>query len=434
MIEQTNLRTINSKLFNLGSNTRRLVTSMGVLHYPEANGSWSDIDESDVTIDIGGGGFTKQYNKCFHHVRTSEDGTRRIYPNRYDSSYWIEIGKPFASMSTPLVVGNTWIWDFAHATIKLQFQGGAVKFNAILKDALAPTSITIPFTSQGITRSGRILYHDGVPVAELRKASAIDAMGRIRVPTTTFNAGSITLSLNTTGLTFPIDIDPTINLQVGGSDGDAYYRYSDFAWDLTNPNNAIGYVSAPNSGNGFPARFTGVTIPKGATITNAVAILTSNAILAGDNCNARISAEGTDNASVFSTSADFDTRYLTKTTARIDWNTIAHTVTNTEYTSPDIKTVIQEIVDRAGWVSGNALALFIEDFDFRSTAGANCYRNFYSYDADTLTCPKLDITYTVPAAYYAGGINSLFIYKGRGLTAQAIKQLYLNPYDMFLKS
>ena len=53
-----------------------------------------------------------------------------------------------------------------------------------------------------------------------------------------------------------------------------------------------------------------------------------------------------------------DTTTYPWTTAAIEWwPSSANWVANTSYTSPELKTVVQEIVDLAGWTSGNAIQI-----------------------------------------------------------------------------
>ncbi|MBA7575476.1 hypothetical protein ES708_17306 [subsurface metagenome] len=151
----------------------------------------------------------------------------------------------------------------------------------------------------------------------------------------------------------------------------------------------------PKDGSG--ARFPNITIPKGATIENGTH-LTLRCRYATDGVivKSRISADDVDDALTFSTVEDFDTRYAARTTARVNWDSIPAWTVNVEYDSPEIKSVIQEIVNRAGWVSGQALAIFWEDFEGRSSKVSKSYRRAYSYNGSVEFAPKLVIAYTPP--------------------------------------
>ena len=143
---------------------------------------------------------------------------------------------------------------------------------------------------------------------------------------------------------------------------------------------------------GFPTRFTNVTVPQGATITVAYITYTAYFATFGTICNERFRGENTDNAATFSTLADYTGR--SRTAAYVDWNNIGSWTGDTAYNSPSLVSIVQEIVNRPGWVSGNAMAFLPED----NNSSDSAYRDAYSYDGSTTLCPKLHIEYTVPAA------------------------------------
>ena len=193
----------------------------------------------------------------------------------------------------------------------------------------------------------------------------------------------------------------TLNRQVAASTDDANRRYvPDDYFSLTHSGfwaGSYGWsaeVFYKQYGGG--GRFTNVTIPKGATIVSAYLTLRSSQSMAGTVVNTRISAEDVDNPPTFADDkAAFDARWANRTTARVDWDAIPAWTSGTDYNSPEIKTVIQEIVNRAGWASGNAIVIFWEDFEYRSTHDTNyCARRGYSYDGSATYAPKLHIEYS----------------------------------------
>ena len=110
----------------------------------------------------------------------------------------------------------------------------------------------------------------------------------------------------------------------------------------------------------------------------------------------RLSAQDADNPGNFSadTHSTFDVRWDARTTARVDWDDAGSWVTDAEYNSPDIKTVIQEIVNRIGWASGNAIVIFWNDFEGRSVSGGQDWRGGYPYNISNSKAVKLVIVYT----------------------------------------
>ncbi|MBN1211423.1 MAG: hypothetical protein JXA92_02490 [candidate division Zixibacteria bacterium] len=124
----------------------------------------------------------------------------------------------------------------------------------------------------------------------------------------------------------------------------------------------------------YLARFTDVTVPSGATIDSAFLSLHCSSSQSGTTCNAIICAEDTNSAAAFSTWNDYDNRHLTGSSTA--WNDIgAHTLL-TWYRTPDIKNIIQEVVNRGSWSSGQAVAVFIQD----NNSDAGAFRRFYQYE------------------------------------------------------
>ena len=185
----------------------------------------------------------------------------------------------------------------------------------------------------------------------------------------------------------------TLDLQVGASTDDAVTYESNDWWGLTNSHFGAGNNGATYYKCGSGARFTNVTIPQGATIITAYLTLTASQNQSSATCYSKISAEDVDDAATFADDqAAFITRFNNHTTARVDWDAIGAWALDTEYNSPEIKTIIQEIVNRAGWSSGSAVVVFWEDFDNLSSSGA--IRFAHSYDGSTTKAPKLHIEYT----------------------------------------
>lgn len=138
------------------------------------------------------------------------------------------------------------------------------------------------------------------------------------------------------------------------------------------------------------ARFISVTIPQGLTVDAASITLTCNLARAGTVVRTNISAEDVDDADIVDSDAETDA--LVRTAAIVPWDGLPAWIVDAEYTSPDLAVVIQEIVDRGGWLSGNAINIIWEDDGSDADLVAN--RTGHSYDGDTAKAPKLDIDYS----------------------------------------
>jgi len=120
-------------------------------------------------------------------------------------------------------------------------------------------------------------------------------------------------------------------------------------------------------------RFAGVPIPRGTTILNAW--LRVQAYLPGTGASAfSICGEAYDSSSAFNLAPNIGVRALT--TAQVAWNIPVAWEEDGVYTSPNIKTVVQEIVNRSGWAGGNALAI-----QLRNTASSGGYQLIYAIES-----------------------------------------------------
>jgi hypothetical protein len=134
-------------------------------------------------------------------------------------------------------------------------------------------------------------------------------------------------------------------------------------------------------------RFTNVAIPQGATITGAWIQFWPNEKHA-DATTLFIQADATDDSGVMSTKHPLLTRTLTS--AKITWVPPAWSTLDQpvpEARTPDLTSVIQEIVSRGGWVSGNALGVIITGSGRRVAE---------AYDANPAWAPLLHVDYTAP--------------------------------------
>ena len=110
-------------------------------------------------------------------------------------------------------------------------------------------------------------------------------------------------------------------------------------------------------------------VPQGAIISSADIRFRADESKSGTSPDLIIGAEDTDNAAQFTSSSHnvddrWDGAINTVTSATVVWNNIPDWTKNDEgaaQTTPDLKNIVQEIVDRPGWVSGNGIVFIIKD-------------------------------------------------------------------------
>ncbi len=132
-------------------------------------------------------------------------------------------------------------------------------------------------------------------------------------------------------------------------------------------------------------RFNGVSVPQGSTITKAYLQFKVDET-SSDQTSLAIQGESVDDAAPF-TSARYGISSRTWTSTLVPWNPVAWLTKNEsgpDQQSTDIAAIIQEIIDRPGWMSDNSLVIIITGTGKRVAE---------SYDGDIPGAPLLHIEY-----------------------------------------
>jgi len=230
-------------------------------------------------------------------------------------------------------------------------------------------------------------------------------------------------------------INPTLNLQVSinyiADDIHVWRTGTTWTAGLYDTDLYIGRLTSTNNRHGMGLRFRNATIPTDAGISNAYLELCAGFDYTTVPFYARIVGDLESNAATFSTIANYQSRRGTscggsdddlRTTAEVDWDSSETWTMDEWYETPDIRTVVQEIVDQSGWSSGNAIALFCDDHDYRDTTSG---RKRSCYAADAADPAKLHIEYIRP------GTDGNFQFTGGQQTQSNIQGIrgYLDSYN-----
>jgi hypothetical protein len=164
-------------------------------------------------------------------------------------------------------------------------------------------------------------------------------------------------------------------------------------------------------------RFTEVNIPKGATISVAKIQFTSKNVYdpAYPECKVYFKIENSDNSEAFSEEETVGTQlYQVRSRVIVKdsvlWNVpqwITADETDIDELSPDLKKLVQAVVNCAGWTYGNAICFII------SGKGTG-WRNTRSYEANPAKAAKLTISY-------------IMNYVGIPETSVSVINIYPNP-------
>jgi len=357
MIELIEKRQENSKTFDLGNRSRRLEVYMGAVHYKDNYAS--DEQWKDIELTWAGNKITKA------PYELTLDGTKlTLKDKKTGETSTIELldAKPLG-MKWKIIPENT-----------------RVSFRHILPSDKIPFEAKFKITGKGLITT-KAFDDDG------------ELMLDVAVVGDTLTEKLSGIRDKQTGQVRPakgqIKVDPTWQVGASADDCGGYGTYFDPAYS----DFRSGFYVIGEEGNYSGMRVTSVTIPKGATIDTAYLILQAMYSDTATVVNTNLHGEAADNPGTFTDYTDFWAR--TRTGEFVAWDAIPAWTAETIYNSPEIKTIIQEIVNRAGWASGNSIVIFWRNDGSTETAGVR--RRAYSYDTSTTKAPQLVITYTPPA-------------------------------------
>lgn len=208
----------------------------------------------------------------------------------------------------------------------------------------------------------------------------------------------------------PVLLNPTDTISVDIIDGfdDAEERKSTGRM-LNNDDLDLGASFGNSQWVGM--RFKSIAIPQGAFIENAYIQFHADSD-AGATTNLNIYGENVDDAAALMPN-DYNISSRTRT-AVIAWNNVPSWTNGNTYVTPLISTIVQTIVDRNNWTSGNDLLIMIEGTGRRSAT---------SFDGGSSLVPRLVIEYAtgnVPA-YFIMDVDKGTLPIGTTLTTDNIE-------------
>ena len=150
----------------------------------------------------------------------------------------------------------------------------------------------------------------------------------------------------------------------------------------------IEYSTAPATSQVIGLRYSDLNIPRGATVTSATLEFVSSGT---DNkaTSLNISAQDIGDAPEFSSaSGDLSTR---SKTASVNWTPGNWWGNKRWFSSSDVTSVVQSVVNRADWCGGNALAMFVE---------GTGQRKFFTHEHNSFYAPILKVNYDASSVAY----------------------------------
>jgi len=142
-------------------------------------------------------------------------------------------------------------------------------------------------------------------------------------------------------------------------------------------------------------RFTNLTIPQGATIQTAKLTVYSRGYRYGMDSHVYVMV-GTDQADDSSQITSYSAHQSRKSNVNTEIKWLASsTDVGDAMQSPELKTIVQEVVSRPGWSSGNAIQFFCEaSTEGSATLNLNLDYQSYADNSGPEYIPLLEVTYT----------------------------------------
>lgn len=190
------------------------------------------------------------------------------------------------------------------------------------------------------------------------------------------------------------------------------YQITTTADDVSNGSAMGGFITS-GVAQGYYAgmvyagvRFPGVAVPKGATITSATLTFVTGGFFGGGSGSSLGTLQGvaSDDAPAWTTQGPETGSRTTASTPFLGNTSAAVTINH------DVRAIVQEIISRAGWVSGHALA-FAGD-----PTNATDYCSFQDYSDSTSQAAKLSISYNTTPTFTTA---TKFATTGASLTSGA---------------
>lgn len=406
--------TSNARISRNGLGTTRQDLTQG-LQNVQRGGGWV---KADVTATVVAPlPFNTEWTTTQGLIQVALNGAFCVFPDPDDTGRFACFSSPVpgGTNTDPIKAGNVWTWEEPDLDVILTVRVDGIHFNYILHNSNAPTSndVTITLGGGGTKFLGNSIVRPpgNTVIMSLPPGQAEDSSGDDVETDNKFvdvqyvrNGSVLTASIDDTGLTYPINIDPSINLDIGAGADDG--RRDDTSWSTSGTTaNVMGLGSSGEIREGY-YRWPGITgIAQGDTVDAAYFNVPTRS---GELSPAlgKISLEDAGAPTQITSVADYTGR--TRTTANQDYDDYTH-VANCEYIGGDasreniiIKTEVAELV--ADYTI-TAVSVLMDDDGTVSNAD---YMRFRSYDQGCSSQPNLVIEYT--AAGGGGGGTFWFFY------------------------
>ncbi len=256
-------------------------------------------------------------------------------------------------------------------------------------DSSTQATITWSAATDNIAVTGYTLYRDNSPLTTTSNLTFIDTT---LSPSTTYAYSVVAHdaadnnsdpSAEATITTEPPGDITVLDVRVAAGSDDA----EEHTTGAVNMNSSDLELVLASTNQTVGMRFAGLTIPQGATIVNAWVQFQVDEV-STDTTTLTIEGEATDQAESFGdATGNISTR--SRTAASVNWSPAPWSsvgVAGPDQQTPNLAAIMQELVNRGGWTSGNAVALLITGTGKRVAE---------SYNGHSSAAPLLHVEYQI---------------------------------------
>lgn len=283
----------------------------------------------------------------------------RIYPSSASALTLEAVG----AGTTTLTVSGITLPGTGSQTVKATSSGGSLVFEVVGFGSATGTAQTITNTADDYVWASNhaLVYFDKVQISfpSGGNIDTFDTQGQ-------WNTGTFSNTESAAGQPTDLEKRFTYFVEASTDDGEWIEGTSEFFNSVTVTDFGFEGTGGRTSVNTY-ARFASVPIAQGTTISQAYLTFQPGATTATTTVNARISAVAADNPNAPGNFAEANGN--PRTTAFADWNNVPTFTTDVDINSVDFTSVVQEMVNRSDWNSGDAMLIYVEDNGSTAVAG-----------------------------------------------------------------
>jgi len=434
MIEIPQKRTMRGKVFQISPTQRKAVTGIAPIHVPDDftafkaaarerdyKGSWSD---GDCTVELKNGFYSTK--NCYYDVQIDPNLCKYSYVSKSGGDAAVELleinGAAPPTFPAPRLDGDKIWWDdvlpgldlYIHCRllrVRIFKRVRSGSFPLVFKWRLDEGDMSnLVFKVETTGKDNHDLSNPGrsaslprnqnreleitnprsVPVLRQGKMSS-EVLETITGRTVRINPVTRIKSF-VNQIAFPVLVDQDLTETIAANGDDGYQNQDNAKWYtdwIGSSENIVDFGASGNKWGGW--RFAAVPVAQGSDVTLAEFIHdTNNGTATGGLCV--ISGDDVDDAAVW---ADSDgPADMADTTANA-----SEQFTRLSLLTLDVTSIIDEIINRSGWVSNNDLRI---GFSSQTTDTKYCFVGDYNGSVAAI----LEITYDAPGISIPVAMNS----------------------------